>query len=131
MLLQTIVLGGSEIGTLSQLFFFLLFPACRNLSPLFAEEGCRFPSIHALHAANMEPVWTRFSGYEDDISRFSEVGIFSPLVFFFLFPACRNLSPLLAEEGCRFPSIHALHAANMEPVRMRFGGSTDNLSWWF
>ena len=35
---------------------FSLFPACRDLSPLFAEEGCRFPSIHALHPANMELV---------------------------------------------------------------------------
>ena len=36
---------------------FSLPPVCRKLSLLFAEEGCRFPSIHALHAANMEPVW--------------------------------------------------------------------------
>ena len=36
-----------------------------------------------------------------------------------------TMSPLLAEEGCRFPSIHALHAANMEPVKTRFGSSVD------
>ena len=94
-----------------------IFPACRYLSPLIAEEGCRFPLIHDLHAANMEPVRWFCGRYFLVVLRlhFFSAGVFS------LLPACRNLSPLLAEEGCRYPSIHALHAVNMEPVPTRFG----------
>merc|ERR1712071_425498 len=88
----------------------------RNLSLLLAVEGCRFPSIHALHAANMEPVrW--FCGRYFSVVPF----YFFPTGVFSLPPVCRNPSLLLAVEGCRFPSIHALHAANMEPVQ-RFCG---------
>ena len=67
MVLLKIILGGSEVGNFSPLGFFLSSqPAgiC-HLSPLLAEEGCRFPPIHALHAANMEPVRTTFGGSVD------------------------------------------------------------------
>merc|ERR1712071_669514 len=91
---------------------FSLPPVCRNLSLLLAVEGCRFPSIHALHAANMEPVrWLCGRYFLVVPFYFFPTGVFS------LPPVCRNHSLLLAVEGCRFPSIHVLHAANMEPVR--------------
>ena len=61
----------------------------------------------------------------DDFLGGSEVGISSPLGFLFFFQPEGIYHPCSLKKVAGVPSIHASHAANMEPFRMRFGGSVE------
>ena len=55
----------------------------------------------------------------------SVVGIFSPLGLFLFFQLAGIYHPWSLKKVAGFPLIHVPHAANMETVKMRFGGSVD------
>ena len=121
--LQTISLGGSEAGIFPPLGFFLFF------QPAGISHPCSLKKVAGFLRSMLRTLqtWNLF-GRDSVVLRTIFLGgylrgwHFFPTGFF-SFPACRNLSPLLAEESCRF-SFDSCFA------RCKRGTCSDEI-WWF